>query len=165
MRLNIGLGFAIIVLAFPILESVGIYQVWQAIGAWTLAWLALTILLGWGLLLHVQKGWALQILGALQSGASPWHALTAVGLRFIAGLLFIIPGPVSDAIGLVLFLASFVFPAPALRSHAGWGGVGGEVEGERDAAPGVIDGEWRRVDDPLLAPDFTRNREPSDSVK
>ncbi|MBM4189137.1 MAG: FxsA family protein, partial [Betaproteobacteria bacterium] len=161
MRLNVGLGFAIIVLAFPILESVGIYQVWQAIGVWTLVWLALAILLGWGLMLHVQKGWALQILGALQSGTSPWHALTAVGLRFFAGLLFVIPGPVSDAIGGVLLLASFVFPAPASRSRASGSGMGGD----RAMDPGVIDGEWRRVDDPALAHDFTPNREPPDSVK
>ena len=161
MRLNIGLGFAIIVLAFPVLESVGIYHVWQAIGVWTLAWLALAILLGWSLMLHVQKGWALQLMGALQSGVSPWHALTTVGLRFFAGLLLIIPGPVSDAIGVVLLLASFVLPAPALLPREGLGGMGGD----RATDPGVIDGEWQRVDDPALSNHFTRHREPPDSVK
>lgn len=156
-----GLGFAIIVLAFPILESVGIYHVWQVLGAWTLLWLVLTILLGWSLMLHVQKGWALQLLGALQSGASPWHALMAVGLRFFAGLLFIIPGPVSDVLGLLLLLVSIVSPAPALRPRDGGGGV----EGGRATDPGVIDGEWRRVDDPDLSHGLTHNREPSGSVK
>ncbi len=156
-----GLGLAIIVLAFPILESVGIYHVWQAIGAWTFAWLALGVLLGWGLMLHVQKGWALQLMGALQSGVSPWQALTTVGLRFFAGLLFIIPGPVSDAIGLMLLLASFVLPAPALPSRNGFGNMGGNPSSD----PGVIDGEWRRVDDPALTHHYTHHREPPDSVK
>ncbi len=161
MKLNVGLGLAIIVLAFPILESVGIYYLWQTIGVWTLAWLALGILLGWSLMLHVQKGWALQLMGALQSGASPWHALTTVGLRFFAGLLFIIPGPVSDTIGLMLLLVSFVLPTPALQPRDGFGSVGGD----RATNPEVINGEWRRVDDPTLSHHFTHNREPSDSVK
>lgn len=156
-----GLGLAIIVLAFPILESVGIYHVWHAIGAWTFAWLALTMLLGWGLMLHVQKGWALQLMGALQSGASPWRALTTVGLRFFAGLLFIIPGPISDVLGLMLLLASFVLPTPVLQPREGFGGV----RGDRATDPGVIDGEWRRVDDPTLSHTSTPNREPPDSVK
>ncbi len=161
MKLNVVLGLAIIVLAFPILESVGIYHVWQIIGVWTLAWLALGILLGWSLMLHVQKGWSLQLMGALQSGVSPWHALTTVGLRFFAGLLFIIPGLVSDAIGLMLLLAAFILPAPAPQSRDGFGGV----RGTQTTNPEVIDGEWRRVDDPALSHHFTHNREPPDSVK
>lgn len=165
MRLNIGLGFAIIVLAFPVLESVGIYYVWQAIGPWTLAWLALAMLFGGSLMLHVQKGWALSLMGALQSGASPWQALTAVGLRLFAALLFIFPGPISDVIAVVLLLASFVLPKPALRPPEEWGGVGGGFGGGRAADPGVIDGEWRRMDDPALTDAPRASREPSDSVK
>ena len=159
--MGLTLTFAIIVLAFPVLESVGIYYVWQAIGAWTLAWLALGILFGWNLMLHVKAGWALSLMGALQSGASPWHALTAVGLRLFAGILFIIPGPVSDAIAIVLLLVSFVLPAPALRPRGDLGNAGGG----RAVDPGVIDGEWQRVDDPALTQGFTRNPEPPDSVK
>ncbi len=154
-----GLGFAIIVLAFPVLEAIGIYQVWQAIGFWTLAWLALAMALGGGLMFHVQMGWALQLMGLLQSGVSPWQALTAVGLRLFAALLLIFPGPISDVLALVLLLASFWLPAPALRSRDGWGGVGGGADS------GVIDGEWQRVDAATFIDAPSTRRDPTDSVK
>jgi len=122
------------------LESVGIYYVWQAVGAWTLLWLLLDMFLGASLLFHVQVGWAMQLMALMQTGATPWAALSRVSLRLFAGILLIIPGPISDVMAVLLLIASIVWrPASVAPSSS-------------PAFDGSIEGEFRRVDDPALPP-------------
>jgi UPF0716 protein FxsA len=121
-----------------VLESVGIYYVWQTIGAWTLLWLLLDMFLGASLLFHVQAGWAMQLMALMQTGATPWAALSRSGLRLFAGILLIVPGPISDVMAVLLLIASIVWRPVSVASASS------------PAFDGSIEGEFRRVDDPVL---------------
>jgi UPF0716 protein FxsA len=145
-----GAWLAIIVLAFPVLESVGIYYVWQAIGAWTLLWLLVAMLWGMLLLSDMPRHWAGQMIAGMQGGVTPGQMLTTVGLRMFAALLLIVPGAISDVLALGMLLWSWRTPAPAAARAA--------VYDES------IEGEFRRVDDALLPHEMTRQTGP-DSVK
>lgn len=149
MRLNANLffGFAIIALAFPVAETVGIYYVWQAIGAWTLLWLVLAGLWGVVLLLDVQQGWLFELASGVQQGESPLDVLKSVGFRVLAGLAFIFPGLLSDVIGTGLLLLSWFLPAPARYSGSDARGAGRTGRTSDPFSSGdVIEGEYRRED-------------------
>lgn len=133
-----GAWLAIIVLAFPVLELVSIYHVWQVAGAWTLVWLLLDVFLGASLLSHVRTGWTMQLIAAMQTGAAPWAALSGISLRLFAGVLLIVPGPISDGMAVLLLIASVV------RRPASVASASSPVEEDS------IEGEYRRVDDPVL---------------
>lgn len=134
MTLNKGIlyGLAIIAIAFPVLEMVSIYQTWQWLGWWTLAWLLAAVGLGVLLVLDAQGGWPLEVGLAVLSGQSLMLALKGIGLRLIAAVLFIFPGIFSDAVASLLLLYSLFMPAPTQR---------------QPQAGGVIEGEYRRVDE------------------
>jgi UPF0716 protein FxsA len=71
---------------------------------------------------------------AVLAGQHPLQSLKASGLRFLAGLLLILPGAASDLLALVL-LAWAGFRPPPHRPPGG-GPAGDEV----------IEGEYRRLD-------------------
>lgn len=123
-------GLAIIAIAFPVLEMVSIYQTWQWLGWWTLLWLLAAAGLGVALLLDAQGGWPYELGFTVLSGQSPLVALKGIGLRLAAAVLFIFPGLLSDAMGSVLLLYSLLMP-----------------ERTQKRTEGVIEGEFRRVDD------------------
>lgn len=127
-------GFRIIAFGLPALELVGIYQIWQAIGAWTLVWLALAAASGVWLLRREQRAFMPQLMQALANGPTPFGLLLASFRRIIAALLLILPGIVSD--GLALVLLAWPGSAPP-RPRGG---------GPRSAADDVIEGEYRRID-------------------
>lgn len=126
-------GLAIIAIAFPVLEIVSIYQAWQWLGWWTLAWLLAAVGLGVLLVLDAQGGWPLEIGFAVLSGQSPMLALKGIGLRLAAAVLFIFPGLFSDAVASLLLLYSWFMPEPSRQQPSQDGGV--------------IEGEFRRVDE------------------
>ncbi len=126
-------AFAIIALGLPALELAGIYQIWQAIGAWTLLWLMLAVAAGVWLLRREQLEFLPRLMYAAFEGETPLAALWASGRRVLAALLLIFPGALSDVLALVLLL----WPSPP------------RPRGPRRprAADEVIEGEYRRVDD------------------
>lgn len=119
-------GAGIIALAFPLLEWVGIYWVWQFWGFWTLAALALGGLVGVALLADLQAGWAYELMSAVSERRSPAFVLKGLGLRIAAALLFIFPGFLSD------LMAVFLLFWPVRNT------VSEPVD------DGVIEGQWRR---------------------
>ena len=125
----------IIALAFPLLELVGIYQVWQSIGWWTLVWLALAVLAGSWLLALERVAFMPRMTLSMMNGETPFSVLTESGLRFMAGGLLIFPGPFSDVLALLLLVASLFVAG------------GGPPKGRRPSAnDDIIEGEYRRVD-------------------
>jgi UPF0716 protein FxsA len=131
-------SWPIIALAFPVLEIIGIVLLWERIGFWTLLWLLLAALAGAALIALERMAFLPGLAASLLNGGHPFVALKASGLRFLAGLLFIFPGPVSDVLALILLLWSGfrpAGPAPARRPPG------------RAANDDVIEGDWRRVDD------------------
>lgn len=125
----------IIALAFPVLEIVGIYRVWQMAGFWTLAWLALAGVLGIALIAAERVAFLPRLAEAMLTGRHPLELLFASGQRFLAGVLFILPGAISDIVALFLLLRAGWSPPPPRPG--------------RPAGPGeaeVIEGEFRRMD-------------------
>ena len=132
------LVFAIIALGFPALELAGIYQVWQAIGAWTLLWLMLAVVAGVLILRIEQLEFLPRLMYSAFEGNTPLSALWESGRRVFAALLLIFPGMLSDIVALVLLL----WPSPPRPRGPR------RQPGPRAANDGVIEGEYRRIDEP-----------------
>jgi len=132
----------IIALALPLLEMVGIYHVWGIAGWWTLVALALAGMAGIWLMALERLTFLPRIVAVMANGGAPFGILTGSGLRFVAAGLLIIPGFFSDAVALVLLLASLL---PGRRGQAR-PADGRPTQGPRAANDDVIEGEYRRVD-------------------
>lgn len=127
------LGFVgIIAVAFLALEMVGMYLIAQEIGLIrTILWLLAAFVSGIWVIRHAGAGFLPNLSASLNQGHAPFGVLWVTGRRFLAGVLLILPGAISDLIALVLLL----WPArkPPLGRQA-----------TRD--DGVIEGEFRRED-------------------
>ncbi len=126
----------IIALAFPVLELVGIIYIWGTIGPWTLLWLLLAVLAGAALISVERIAFLPGLAGAMLGGGNPFAALKVSGLRFLAGVMLIFPGPISDVLAIFLLLLSGFRPTP--RRPAG--------RPENAANDDVIEGDYRRID-------------------
>jgi len=145
-------GFAgIIAVAIPALEIVGIYLVGSRIGlGWTLIWLLAAMIVGGMVINQERASFMPRLQQAMAQGHSPFGLLWASGRRFLAGVLLIVPGPMSDFIALILLL----WPRPKLapldplgRNQADSTRPQGPVREKTGEASGdVIEGEFRRVD-------------------
>ncbi len=137
--------FFLLVLGLPVLEAwlllwLGTHYGW----GWLLLYLAISVLLGVALIRLERRLWGIRLLATLQSGPNPLPALFASGRVLLAGLLFIIPGVLSDAAALLLLLMPGTWRRPP-RPPA--------------ANADIIDVEFQRLEDPRL-PD---HRPPWDS--
>lgn len=119
-------------LCLPVADIVASIWLAQYIGWWLFVWLLASAAIGVFILKtwRFAAGWAL--LESMRSDALPIGKLFWVGRTFVAGLLFIFPGPISDVLACLLIL-----PWPGHGSVAGSAGV---------AREGVIEGEFRHVD-------------------
>lgn len=129
---------AIIALAFPALELAGIYHIWQALGAWTLLWLAAAVVAGVAVLRRAQAEFLPGIMLAGFEGRSPFAALWHSGRQFLAGALLIFPGAISDAFALILLLWPTGAAPSQRQQRPGYGRAAANDD--------VIEGEWRRED-------------------
>ncbi len=96
--------WSIIALGLPALELVGIYLIWQRIGAWTLVWLAGAVFIGIRLLRREHLDFLPRLAQAVLDGHTPFATLIATARRVMAGLLLIFPGLVSDLVAVLLLL-------------------------------------------------------------
>lgn len=120
-----------LMLSFPILEALGIFWLFNAIGAWTLVWLVSAAVVGIALLRFERVAWGPRLISTLQSGAHPLTALFASGRILLAGGLLVFPGVLSDFIALVLLLLPGTWTNR--RAHP-----------LRAANDDVLEGEFRR---------------------
>ncbi|AEF40506.1 FxsA family protein [Hoyosella subflava] len=146
--------FLLIFLLYVIAEVTALVLLAQAVGIlWTVAVVLGTTLLGF-MLFGMQTQSALRQLGALRDGkGSPAGAVTDTMLIAIAGLLLIIPGLVTTALGvLILFpptralirpvimlLAVRRYRVAAASGAAGWGTMRA-YRSPADSRHGVVDG-------------------------
>lgn len=127
----------IIALAFPVLELIGIISIWGEIGAWTLLWLLLAMLAGASLIAVERAAFMPALAVAMMGGGNPIATLKASGLRFLAGVMLLFPGAISDILALFLLLwAGFRLPPPPPRRYPGGPAANDDV----------IEGDFRRVD-------------------
>ena len=120
--------FLAILLGFPLLEFWVAVLVAQKIGWWLLLWLIGSAIIGINLIREQQFALFGRVMGAVQRGEDPFRAIFASGRIFLAGLLLIFPGVVSDGLAILLLL----LPRKRLPPPA-----------DSD----VIEGEFRREDD------------------
>jgi len=150
------LGILLLLAAYPILELVLLIKLGQVIGLWlTLALIFGTAIAG-GLVIQAQ-GLAIaarfrEMLSGLGSG--PNFDL-APSLVLLAGVLLILPGPMTDALGLILlvppvrrWIASRVAPHVQVFRPSDFD-AGGRTDGP-PPPPGdgpIIEGEFERIDE------------------
>ena len=128
--------FLLLALGLPVLEAglliwLGAHYGW----GWLFLYLALSALLGTVLLRLERKLRGIRLLAALQAGGNPLAALFASGRMMLAGLLFILPGVISDLGAVLLLLMPGTWRRPP------------RPPGPQD---NVIDAEFRRLEDPRL---------------
>jgi len=123
----------IILLGLPLLEIATFVVVGSEIGVlWTIALVVLSSIAG-SILLRVQGFGALaRIRRELDAGRDPGRELAHGAMIMLAGVLLLLPGFVTDLIGLLLFIPQvrdlawrFIRQRVVVRSFgAGFGGVG-----------------------------------------
>jgi UPF0716 protein FxsA len=125
MRLLILLA---ILLAFPVLELVLMFQLAERFGWGLLVYLVFAAICGW--LLIQDERWVAfgRMAATLREGEHPVRALLASTKKIIAGILLIVPGVLTDVLAILILL----IPTPRSR----------QPQQDDD----VIEGEWRRED-------------------
>ncbi len=132
---------ALILLAFPLIELIGLIAAGRAFGAGpVLAWVLGTAVLG-GVLLRA-AGWATLkgMQESLRQGEAPIADMLSGAAMTFAAILLILPGLITDALGLLLLIAP-------LRRFAAAAFAGGAAP-RAPSGPTVIDGEFTVVAEP-----------------
>jgi UPF0716 protein FxsA len=136
-------------LVLPLLEIVVLIQVGQAIGVWsTLGLLVLAAVAG--MMVIRQQGVSMvgRMFDAMSEGRLAVGSIVDSYARIAAGCLLIVPGFITDALGLALLVP----PLRALMLRAMLPGLAGRRRakapaGEQPARPIVIEGTYKRLDD------------------
>ena len=134
------------VLALPLLEAAVFIAVAAALGFFqALGLLILSCVAGLMILRHAGGNHIARIRTAMNQGVN-FTALQADGsgmLILLAGILLLIPGFITDALGLLVLLVPLW---RALNGALGGGAPPARTDGIVDLEPE----QWRRVDDPVL---------------
>jgi UPF0716 protein FxsA len=125
----------LILLGFPVLDIYVTIQfaAWTRIPVWF--WLGAGTIGGWALLRNEGVTFRAKTHAALSGHAPLLSSLLDSGRKVLAGILFILPGIVSDIAALAL-LALPINLTSRLQTQAGGGGRAGKI----------MDGEYRRLD-------------------
>ena len=123
-------ALVLIVLAFPVLELWSLVVLARLAGWWLLVWIAITAVIGTVIVIRERARIGPDMRAMLQGGVSSLPELLFSFRKLVAGILFIIPGVVSDVIAIVLLLLPAPTPKPV----------------QDQSAAQIIDGKFRRVD-------------------
>jgi len=143
--MNVAKYLLLAVLTLPLMELAAFIAVVQAIGfLWALTLIVGGSLAGAMVLRHAGGNHIARVRVALgDGGVSALQADGAGAATLLAGILLLIPGFITDALGLLLLIA------PLRRALAA--GLGLQAAQARD--DGVVDldpAQWHRVPDPVL---------------
>lgn len=119
----------LILLAFPVLEVVLLFELASRFGWWVLAYLVISAAFGAALIMEERIVVFARLIQTMQQGRHPVLALLVSAKKMIAGILLILPGVLSDIAALLLL----IIPLPASRTPP--------VMDDN-----VIEGQWRRED-------------------
>ena len=126
--------FTILLLSFPIIEIWGIFKLSALYGWWFFLYMILVTYLGWRLIKEEKQLVFAKLMGSMSQGGNPIKAMIGRARNFFAGILFIIPGVVTDFFAIILLL----IPIKDKASQ--------NIDPKEED---VIEGEYRR-DDELL---------------
>jgi UPF0716 protein FxsA len=118
-------------------------------GLRTFLWLLGAMVAGGWLIRSAGTGFMPELMHATASGQDPFSVMWRVGRRFLAGLLLILPGFISDALALLLLLSAGLPRAAGPARTQAYGPAHPpprppRQEDRRD--DDVIEGEFRRED-------------------
>jgi UPF0716 protein FxsA len=130
--------FLLIVLGFPLLDLYATVRFARWTGVPTYAWLGLAAIAGLYLLRNERRAFRASTVAAMHGGQPGLRGLLDSGRKVLAGMLFLLPGILSDVMALVLLalrlnLGREFTPHAAAAANSGGSGK-------------AIDGEFRRVD-------------------
>jgi UPF0716 protein FxsA len=126
-----------ILLAFPVLELWILVELGQEYGWWLLVYLLMMVVLGWRLIHDEKQLVFAKMAQALAAGGTPAKVMFGSAKNFVAGILLILPGILSDILAAILLLL------PNSRLDVS---TGGSRHKGRAANDDVIEGEFRRED-------------------
>jgi UPF0716 protein FxsA len=129
----------LLLLGWPLAEIAGFVLVGRAVGLWgTLGLVVGTAILG-GLLMRSQGMHLLrQISQESQEGRVPGRALVDGAMIVVAGVLLLLPGFITDIIGILLFIPAvrtLIWSAIGKRNVVVSSGKGGFAAGHRSVKP------------------------------
>lgn len=126
--------FTILLLSFPVIEIWGIFKLSHLYGWWFFLYMVLVTYLGWRLIKEEKQLVFVKLMGAMGQGGNPIKDMIGSARNLFAGILFIIPGVITDFFAVILLLIP-IKDSSSQNIHSS----------EED----VIEGEYRR-DDELL---------------
>jgi UPF0716 protein FxsA len=127
----------LIVLSLPVLDVLATMRIARWTGIPTLAWLAMSALIGVLLLRNERVIFRAKTLAALRGDQPLLRGLLDSGRRVLAALLLILPGIVSDVIALLLLLLPINVGAPLATQP---------VSVNRGFLRDALEGDFRRVE-------------------
>lgn len=132
-------------LAWPLAEIALFVVIGGAIGVWaTLAWVLVSAVLGVALMRFAAVRGAVRLREGLVAMQRPGAELAAGLFQMLAGGLLVVPGFLTDALGLILLIPPVQGPiarAALARAVVFTTGPGGAARRPDD----VIDGDWEEV--------------------
>jgi UPF0716 protein FxsA len=126
--------FTILLLSFPVIEIWGIFKLSALYGWWFFLYMILVTYLGWRLIKEEKQLVFAKLMGAMSQGGNPIKAMIGSARNLFAGILFIIPGVITDSLAVILLLIP-------IKNNAS--------QNVHPSEKDVIEGEYRR-DDELL---------------
>lgn len=127
------LMFLTIVLAFPVLDLLATarFARWTGVPIWF--WLLSSAVAGLWLMRNERLEFRARTVAAMHGEYSLLRGLVDSGRKVLAGLLFIMPGVMSDLLGVILLLLP-------INQRGGFGPQPATASGRSK----TLDGEWRR---------------------
>ena len=126
--------FTILLLSFPVIEIWGIFKLSSLYGWWFFLYMVLVSYLGWRLIKEEKQLVLAKFMGAMSQGGNPIKVMIGSARNLFVGLLFIIPGVITDLFAVILLLIP-------IKNNAS--------QNINPSEEDVIEGEYRR-DDELL---------------
>ena len=123
-----------ILLSFPVIDLMVTVRFARWTGIPTLVWLLASAAVGTLLLRHERGGFRARTLGALRGDQPLMRGLVDSGRKVLAGMLFILPGIMSDLLAIALLLLPINVGRQLAAQTAG--------NGFGDS----LDGDYRRID-------------------
>ena len=126
--------FTILLLSFPVIEIWGIFKLSALYWRWFFLYMILVTYLGWRLIKEEKQLVFGKLMGAMSQGGNPIKAMIGSARNLFAGILFIIPGVITDSLAVILLLIP-------IKNNAS--------QNVHPSEEDVIEGEYRRYDELL----------------
>ncbi len=150
MLSSIRVAMVLVFVAFPLVEIAVLIKVGQVLGVWpTITLLIAAAILGFFVIREQGLSMVSRAIAAMNAGKAPIGPVLDSYVQILAGMLLIIPGLVTDLVGLILLVP------PVRRATIRWGlsrMFGGMRDPDRSQKTKngdtiVIEGTYERLDD------------------